>query len=170
MGGEASEASAAPGSRRGHWSGLIWLGLAALAVKVFAIDAVAEDAFVKENWTRYEGTITASEVVFAGVEEGHELHYTFRVELPGGPREYTGSLNQASGKDHGREVEGQFAVGNPLEVYVDPEDPARYRRPQSQTGLRWIGYLAGGFLGLIGLSVLRGGGGSSRVRKSAGGE
>jgi len=143
-------------NERGHWSGLLWIGAGALAVKLLAFDMVEHDAFIKEHWTPYEGTITSSQVVFGGNESGHEIQYTFTVELPTGPREYRGSKTQANGKDFGKPVDGPYAVGRTLPIYVNPDDPSEYRRPENPAGLRRIGYLIGGVLGLIGISVLRG--------------
>lgn len=143
-------------NQSGHWSGLIWIAAGALAIKLLAFDMVEHDAFIKARWTPYEGTITASEVVFGGAQSGHEIHFTFTVELPDGPREYQGTKTQATGKDFGREVRGPYAVGETLPIYINPEDESEYRRPENQAGLRRVGYLIGGVLGLIGLSVLRG--------------
>ncbi|MHC4376804.1 MAG: DUF3592 domain-containing protein [Planctomycetota bacterium] len=143
-------------NERGHWSGLLWIAAGAFAIKLLAFDMVGHDAFIKANWTAYEGTITASEVVFGGPQSGHEIHFTFTLELPDGTREYQGTKTQATGKDFGREVRGPYAVGNTLPVYVNPENESEYRRPENQAGLRRVGYLIGGVLSLIGLSVLRG--------------
>jgi hypothetical protein len=143
-------------NEHGHWSGLIWIAAGVLAVKLLAFDLVAEDAAIKQHWTPYEGTITASEVVFAGNQSGHEVHFTFTVELPDGTREYSGSKTQAAGKDYGRPVRGTYAVGNTLPVYVNPDDPSEYRRPENPAGLRRVGYVIGAALVLLGLSVLRG--------------
>lgn len=143
-------------TKRGHWSGLIWLAIGAYLLKAFAFDAVEEDQHVKANWDLYEATIIDSKVHHQGLESGYELHFTFEVDLPSGKRQYKSSVSQSKGKDYNKPVEGQFAIGNTLPVYINPENPAEFHRPARQWGLKLIGYLGGGFFILCGLSVLFG--------------
>lgn len=77
------------------------------------------------------------------------------MELPGGTREYQRRQTQTSDKDLGRPLRCPYAVGNTLPVYVTPEDSSEHRRPESQSGVWRVGYLMGGVLSLIGLSVRR---------------
>ena len=141
-------------TKRGHWSGLIWLALGAYLLKSFAFDFASEDAHRKANWDAFEGVITQSEVKHLGLESGYELHFTFEVDHPSGKRQYKSSISQSNGNNYKKPVEGQFAIGKTLPVYINPENPAQFHRPKRQLGLKLIGYLGGGFFCYLGLSVL----------------
>ncbi|MBD5782052.1 DUF3592 domain-containing protein [Pelagicoccus sp. NFK12] len=140
--------------KAGRWSCLVWFGIAALIIYYFGFQAAEEDAHAKANWDYYEATITQSEARHGGLEGGWAIHYSFQVDLPSGARSYTDSQSSSKGYDKDEPVEGQFAIGNTLPVYINPDNPTQFHRPLSQSGLRWIAILGGGFFGLIGLSVL----------------
>ncbi|MEM9157546.1 MAG: DUF3592 domain-containing protein [Verrucomicrobiota bacterium] len=142
--------------KRGHWSALIWLAIGAFLIKYFAFDAVEKDRRVKANWELYNATIVKSEIVHKGLESGWQLNYAFEIELPSGKRQYNTSQTSGKGANPGKPVEGQFAIGNTLPVYLNPNNLAEFHRPKRQWGLRLIGYLGGGFFILTGLSVLFG--------------
>ncbi|MBT8045508.1 MAG: DUF3592 domain-containing protein [Verrucomicrobiae bacterium] len=140
--------------KAGRWSCLIWFAIAFLIIKSFGVDLAEEDAHAKKHWDLYQAKITDSQVRHKGLESGWEVHYTFEVAFPEEKRSYSKSQSYSRGLDKDEPVTGQFAIGNTLQVYINPKDRSQFHRPLREAGLRWIAIIGGGFFGLIGLSVL----------------
>jgi hypothetical protein len=140
----------------GRLSCVVWFSIAAWFINKFAIEAVAlEDQIA--SWEHRQGIITEAEVDYSGPIGAYALDLEFTVDFGDETRTY----RKRKGTDDEpsqlrRQARKFYQPGTTLGVRVNPADRSEFALPLRRAGLLWIGYLGGGFFGLIGLSVLFG--------------
>lgn len=137
----------------GRLYSLIWFGIAYWFFTAFSISLVDREEQIA-TWDAYGARVISSEVIWAGAEQGYEMHYRFVVPLESGNRVYDASKLNNNSKTLNRLARTDYAPGSTLEVRINPENPTEYAFQGDKKRIRWVGYVGGGIFALIGLNTL----------------